>query len=218
MDLLENISSMFGTNLNTRGAQGTPVPDLNGAEGLQKLLAPAALGGLAALLFGGKGIGSAIKGALLGGGGAYLWNQYKDKFREKNVDNPQFQGGSMSPPAERTERVIRALIYAAKADGHIDDDERARINAHIQGMNAGDAAARIVNAAMNEPLDPALVAQGVMDEEEALQLFTLSCACSNVDNALEKNYLDALAEALHIPREVRDDIAAKITQAGKQQG
>lgn len=210
MDLLQTISGIFGTNQHVAGAQGNPVDGAQGVDGLQKLLGPAALGSLAGVLFGGKGIGSAIKGALVGGGGAYLWDKYKDRFREHNSNDPQFQGSTASRPAERAERVIRAMIYAAKADGHIDDDEKSRIIKQLQGMSLGQQGQEIVNAAMNEPLDPTMVAKGVTDEEEALQLFTLSCAAINIDNFLEKNYLDALATALHIPNDVKSDIEARM--------
>lgn len=216
MDLLENISRLFGTNQNTAGAQGSPVTDIAGPDGLQQLLGPAALGGLAGLLLGGKGISGAIKGAIVGGGGAFLWNQYKAKFREKNVAEPQFQGGAVSAPAERTERMIRAIIYAAKADGHIDDQEQDNITKQVQAMKLGEAAQRIVSAAMSEPLDANAVASGVMDEEEALQLFTVSCAAVNIDNSMERNYIDTLAVALHIPRDVARDIEDKIVKAYKQ--
>lgn len=210
MDLLQTISAMFGTNQHVAGAQGNPVDGAQGAEGLQKLLGPAALGGIAGLLFGKKGISSAIKGAMLTGGGAYLWDKYKDRFRQSNADNPQFQGSTVSRPAERAARMIRAMIYAAKADGHIDEDEKARIGQQLNAMNLGQQAQEIVNAALSEPLDPTQVAHGVTDEEEALQLFTLSCASINVDNNMERNYIDALANALRIPNDVKSDIEARL--------
>lgn len=210
MDLLQSISAIFGTNQHVAGAQGNPVDGAQGADGLQKLLGPAALGGIAGILFGGKGISSAIKGALVTGGGAYLWDKYKDRFREHNVDDPQFQASTTSRPAERAERMIRAMIYAAKSDGHIDDDEKKRISQELSQLNLGQQGQEIVNAAINEPLDPTLVAKGVTDEEEALQLFTLSSASINLDNFMEKNYLEALAKALHIPEDVKEDILARI--------
>lgn len=210
MDLLQAVTSMFGTNQSVAGAQGTPTDNAQGADGLHKLLGPAALGGLAGILFGGKGIGGAIKGALVGGGGAYLWDEYKKRFREDNASDPQFQGGAASAPAERAQRIIRAMIYAAKADGRIDDKEKAGINEKIKALGIGQQAQQIVDAAMIEPLEPARVAEGVMDEEEALQLFTLSVASIKIDNFMEQSYIGGLASALHIPNDVRDQIIQKV--------
>ncbi|MCD8351702.1 MAG: DUF533 domain-containing protein [Planctomycetaceae bacterium] len=207
MDLLQTIAGMFGTNQRTAGAQGVPNDDAQGIEGLKELLGPTALGGLAGVLFGGKG--GAMKGAALAGAGTLLWNHYKKRFREENTDDPQYEGGAFSPPAERGERMIRALIYAARADGHVDQDEQDKLQAAIQSLNLGKQADRIVSAAMNEPVDPATVAKGIMDEEEALQIFTLSCSALTIDNFMEKSYLRGLADALHIPEDVRDDIMTK---------
>lgn len=211
MDLLQTISGLFGTNQHVAGAQGNPVDGAQGLEGLQKLLGPAALGGLAGALFGKKSITGALKGAMVASGGAYLWDKYKDRFREYNAEEPQFQGGSTtSRPAERAERMIRAMIYAAKADGHIDDLEKTKIVAQIKQMNLGQQGQEVVNKALQDPLDPTEIARGVTDEEEALQLFALSCASISLDNALEKNYIDSLAQALYIPNDIKTDIENKI--------
>lgn len=210
MDLLQQISSMFGTNQHVAGAQGNPTDGAQGMEGLQKLLGPAALGGLAGMLLGGKGLSSALKGAIAVGGGSYLWDKYKDRFRQHNANDPQFQGSTASAPAERAARMIRAMIFAAKADGHIDEDEKTKILAQIKNMNLGQQGQEIVNAAMAEPLDAAAIAKGVTDEEEALQLFTLSCAAINVDNYMEKNYVDSLAKSLHIPDDIKNDLMARL--------
>lgn len=211
MDLLSTIAGMFGTNQRIAGAQGVPTDDAQGVEGLRELLGPAALGGLAGVLFGGKGgISAALKGAALAGGGTLLWKHYKNRFREDNGENPQFEGGAFSPPAERGERLIRALIYAARADGRIDESEQDRIREQLAKLGLGKQTDRIVSAAMNEPVDPRTIAAGVMDEEEALQLFTLSCSALSIDSQMEKGYLLDLASALHLPDDVRDDIMNKV--------
>ena len=67
---------------------------------------------------------------------------------------------------------------------------------------------------MAEPLDPARIAQGVRTPEEALELYALSCAVIDVDHFMERGYLDALAEALRIPANVRADLTAKVASAG----
>ncbi len=210
MDILRDIAGMFGTTQLTPGAQGSPSTDIKGAEGLNKLLGPAALGGIAGVLLGGKGIGGLIKGALVGGGGAYLWDQYKKRFREDNSGNPQFQTGTISPGGERAERAIKAMIFAARADGTIDQQERDNIMQKLNAMNLGREGQQVVQAAMSANVDPNTVARGVMDEEEALQLFTLTCSIVNSDNFMEKQYLDGLAEALHIPADVKSDIESKV--------
>ena len=95
-------------------------------QGLGKLLVPGALGGLAGLLVANKSARKLLTkygtNALLVGGGAVagtvLWNKYKDKIRAAHQDEPQF-GAQSTPLDERTERLILALVFAAKSDGHI---------------------------------------------------------------------------------------------------
>ena len=115
----------------------------SGPEGLSKLLVPGALGGLAGLLVANKSSRKLLTkygtGALLAGGGAIagtvLWNKYKDKVRNAHQDEPQF-GQQVTPMDLRTERLILALVFAAKSDGHIDDKERTAIEQ--QQREAGD--------------------------------------------------------------------------------
>ncbi len=74
--------------------------------------------------------------ALLVGGGAVagtvLWNKYKDKIRAAHQDEPQLPGAQSTPLDERTERLILALVFAAKSDGHIDVKERAAIDQQLR--------------------------------------------------------------------------------------
>lgn len=82
---------------------------------------PGALGGLAGLLVANKSARKLLTkygtNALLVGGGAVagtvLWNKYKDKIRAAHQDEPQF-GAQSTPLDERTERLILALVFAAK--------------------------------------------------------------------------------------------------------
>ena len=64
-------------------------------------------------------------------------------------------------------------------------------------------------------LDPVRLAQSVKNEEEALELYFLSCAAIDIDHFMERSYLNALGDALKIPHDVREGIEKDI-QAQKQ--
>ena len=191
-------------------------------QGLNKLLVPGALGGLAGLLVANKSSRKLLAkygtGALLVGGGAVagtvLWNKYKDRIRETHQDEPQF-GQQQSPLDVRTERLILALVFAAKSDGHIDDHERANIETQLRAANIDVQARVLIDQALAQPLDPQRLAEGIIDPQEALEIYYVSCAVIDIDHFMERSYLNALGDALALPKDVRADIEQDI-QSQKQ--
>lgn len=212
---LKQLQSVLG-NSSSSGGKG-------GIEGLGKMLSPGALGGLAGLLVANgssrKLLAKYGKNALIIGGGAaagaVLWNKYKQRVSETHRDDPQF-GQSATPVDQRAERLIAALVFAAKSDGHIDGDERKAIERSMQEAGIGAAGEQLIQQAIDRPLDPQWLAQGIKNEEEALELYFLSCAAIDVDHFMERSYLNALGDALKIPQDVRDGIENDIRAEKKQ--
>ncbi len=171
---------------------------LSQGQGLSKLLSPGALGGLAGLLVANKSSRKLLAkyggGALLAGGGAVagtvLWNKYKDRIRAAHQGEPQY-GQQASPIDKRAERLILALVFAAKSDGHIDDAERQAIDQHLRDAGIENEGRALVEQALELPLDPARLADGIQNEEEALEIYFLSCAAINADHFMERSYLNA---------------------------
>ena len=190
----------------------------SGEQGLSKLV-PGALGGLAGLLVANKSSRKLLAkygtGALLAGGGAIagtvLWNKYKDRVRTAHSDEPDY-GQHTSPLDLRTERLILALVFAAKSDGHIDDKERSAIEQQLREAGVEEQGRTLVAQAIEQPLDPQRLAQSVKNEEEALELYYLSCAAIDIDHFMERSYLNALGDALKIPQDVRDGIEKDIRE------
>lgn len=190
----------------------------SGEQGLSKLV-PGALGGLAGLLVSNKSSRKLLAkygtGALLAGGGAIagtvLWNKYKDRVRTAHSDEPDY-GQHTSPLDLRTERLILALVFAAKSDGHIDDKERSAIEQQLREAGVEEQGRTLVAQAIEQPLDPQRLAQSVKNEEEALELYFLSCAAIDIDHFMERSYLNALGDALKIPQDVRDGIEKDIRE------
>lgn len=191
----------------------------SGQQGLSKLLVPGALGGLAGLLVANKSSRKLLSkygtGALLAGGGAIagtvLWNKYKDRVRAAHQDEPQF-GAQSSPLDVRTERLILALVFAAKSDGHIDAKERAAIEQQLREAGVEEQGRVFIEKAIEQPLDPQRLAEGVCNEEEALEVYFLSCAAIDIDHFMERSYLNALGDALKIPQDVREGIEQDLKQ------
>ncbi|MCF6687598.1 tellurite resistance TerB family protein [Raoultella terrigena] len=193
-------------------------------SGGKNLLLPGALGGLAGLLVASKSSRKLLAkygtSALLVGGGAVagsvLWNKYQQKMR---AASPQPESAGQVPaspePDARSERLIQALVFAAKSDGHIDENERASIEEQLRAANIDVQGRVLIDRALTQPLDPQRLAQGISSEQDALEVYYLSCAVIDIDHFMERSYLNALGEALKIPAEVRAEIEQDI-QAQKQ--
>ena len=193
------------------------------------ILLPGALGGLAGLLVASKSSRKLLAkygtGALLVGGGAVagsvLWNKYQQKMRASAQQTSADVAPAQAPspaPAEldaRSERLIMALVFAAKSDGHIDDRERANIEEQLRAANVDVQGRVLIDRALAQPLDPQSLAHGISSEQEALEVYYISCAVIDIDHFMERSYLNALGEAMKLPQDVREEIERDI-QAQKQ--
>ncbi|EFE94907.1 tellurite resistance TerB family protein [Serratia odorifera] len=210
---MQQIQSMLGQKA---GAAG-------GSEGIGKLLAPTALGGLVGVLLANKSsrklVGKFGKNALIIGGsaavGAVIWNKYKARVKETHQDEPQF-GNQITPVDQRAKRLVQALVFAAKSDGHIDAEERRAIDHSLEQLQVGEEAQTWVQQAIDQPLNPDLIAQSVKNEDEALEVYYLSCMVIDVDHFMERGYLDALAQSLKIPADVKQGIESDVNQKKRE--
>ncbi len=213
---LQNILSQQQNNPNQSGGSG-----LSGLSNLSSLLGPAALGGIAgALLTSGKGRKLAGN-ALLVGGGAFLahtlWSKYKNRMPQTPTAQVTAQPQQLAEAAPKVtqnqaERYVRALVFAAKSDGHIDPKEAESIRKALHEMNLGADTEALIEQAIQEPLDPYLIAQGMNNSEEAIQLYILSRSVIDVDHFMERAYLDALGKALGIPDDMVRDIDLELAK------
>ncbi|CAM3583239.1 Inner membrane protein YebE [Klebsiella variicola subsp. tropica] len=188
-------------------------------------LLPGAIGGLAGLLVASKSSRKLLAkygtSALLAGGGAVagtvLWNKYQQKMRAQNAPASEASTPAVVPADvdPRSVRLITALVFAAKSDGHIDDHERANIEAQLRAANIDVQARVLIDQALAQPLDPQRLAEGIVDPQEALEIYYVSCAVIDIDHFMERSYLNALGDALSLPKDVRADIEQDI-QSQKQ--
>ncbi len=222
--LQQGLGGMANTERRAPAQSQSSLPGSLG--GLSELLGPSLLGGLAGALLTGKPLRGLAGGALLAGGGLALWNKYKSLIQANYSGAPGAQSradAGLFPPAaarpdepihsspgERAARIVRALVFAAKSDGHIDDKEQAAIYENLKKLGIGAAAQQLVSQALTEPLDPELIAKGVSNEEEALEVFAISCAVVDIDHFMERSYLEALGSALRIPGDIQKEIVEQM--------
>jgi uncharacterized membrane protein YebE (DUF533 family) len=129
---------------------------------------------------------------------------------------PQESGFGAASPAQSNEFVlvlIRAMIAAAKADGHIDDGERALILDKIKAADVSGAAAQFIEGELSQPTDLDALIAAAVTEEQRVELYTASRLTIDPDSRAERGYLDLLAGRLGLPDALVDHIDATVSSA-----
>lgn len=108
--------------------------------------------------------------------------------------NPSSEGGQQK--LART--LLRAMIAAAKADGHVDAQEQTRIFAEMDKLSLSADDKAFVMDELRARLDVDAVAGAATTPEEAAEIYTASLLAIDVDNAAERGYLAMLAARLKL--------------------
>jgi uncharacterized membrane protein YebE (DUF533 family) len=105
---------------------------------------------------------------------------------------PELTGAAVD---QRSKVLLIAMIAAAKADGVIDDNEKALISQQLAKLNTGDTAALLAEE-LAKPLDIKAVAAGADSPTTASEIYLISRAILDLDNDQERAYIDQLAKEL----------------------
>lgn len=194
---------------------------------------PLAAGALAAVLLGtGTGrqvTGTAIKLGGLAAIGGLAYKAYQN-YKAGNAPEQAPAAGQpelLPPPAdtgfhpsqapqgedEFTLTLVRAMISAAKADGHIDDKEREKIAGKLKLAGVGSDAEKFLLAELDSPLDLDTLVAGAKTDEQRLELYTASRLTIDPDTRAERGYLDLLAGRLGLPDALVDHVEATVSAA-----
>ena len=178
---------------------------------LDKYAKGAAAGGVLALLLGtrsGRRLGgSALKVGSMAALGLLAWKTYNDWKGQQQATPPAAAAGApmAAPPAlpasqaEAHGRVLlKAMIAAARSDGHLDERERDLVEAELKRSGADPALRQWVEAEMRRPVEPADVAAGATTPELAAEVYLASLLVVDETSTLERAYLDALARELRL--------------------
>ena len=106
------------------------------------------------------------------------------------------------PPAQveqHSEAILKALVAAAKADGHVDARERELIEGEFVRLSGNDRdLQRWLHAELDKPLDPADVAREASTPEMAAEMYLASVLLVDEEHFMERAYLDELARQLRL--------------------
>jgi uncharacterized membrane protein YebE (DUF533 family) len=109
--------------------------------------------------------------------------------------------------------LVRAMISAAKADGHIDAAERANIMEKVHDVDLGDEAEAFIRQELANPVDIDDLIAAARTEEQKVELYTATRLTIDPDTRAERGYLDLLAGRLGLPDALIDHIDATVSSA-----
>jgi uncharacterized membrane protein YebE (DUF533 family) len=104
--------------------------------------------------------------------------------------------------------LVRAMIGAAKADGHVDADEQQRLFAEVERRGLDSEAKAFVFDLLSQPVDLASITNAVATPEQGAEVYLASRMAIDPDVPAERAYLDALAARLKLPAELRASLDA----------
>lgn len=218
--LLDSLMGGLGQATGGQGAKDL-ADKAKGAWDNQSTMGKGAIaGGLLAVLMtqgGRRMLGTGVKVGGMAAIGGLAFKAYEDWKAGQDSNDPSAlpPPGSAFHPEEGAAadrlavHLLKAMIAAAKADGHVTADERARIDGQLANLGLEDDAAALIAAELDAPLDVDRIAALAGSEAEAAQIYAISLLAIDPDNEEEKAYLAALARRLNLDPSLIDRLHAQ---------
>ena len=228
-DLLQQKSA--GGSAGGSGGLAGSLGGLLGAAGkggqsgdLATLLKGAGAGALAAgalgLLLGNKSARKMGGKALTYGGlaalGVVAYKAYGN-WQAQQASAPQGEPQTLdrlpAPEAElHSQAVLKALVAAAKADGHVDARERQLLEGELLKLTGDAELQHWLQAELNKPLDPAEIARAASSPEMAAEMYLASVLMVDEEHFMERAYLEELARQLKLDPALKVELEAQVRQ------
>ena len=226
MSIMKLLDQMLQSGQGALQNTGTRGPAQAQANPLGALLTGAGGGALAAgtigVLMGSKKArkigGSALKYGGLAALGLVAYKAFntwqQNSSAPVQASQPRTVDRIPAPEAEfHGKAVLRAIIAAAKADGHIDDRERQLIDQSIAQLTDDRDVQLFVDQELRKPMDPAEIAASATTPEIAAEMYLASLLMVDEENFMERAYLDELARQLKLDPSFKAELERQARQA-----
>lgn len=169
--------------------------------------------------------GKALKYGAIAGVGVLAWKAWQSSQTAKN-GNAQQEAAQTAAEGERVDvlsgesqerrslELLQAMIMAARADGHIDEQEQALITEQIDALGADQEMHNWVEQQLKAPLDAEALAREADSPQAAREMYLMSVAVADDQNPMERAWLDQLASALNLSKEMTAELEHQAQQAG----
>ncbi|UCJ18798.1 tellurite resistance TerB family protein [Pseudomonas sp. MM211] len=199
--------SSGGAGKGDNGGIGSMLKGAGGGAALAMLL-----GNKSARKIGGKVITYGGLAAL----GVIAYKAYGN-WQAKQAGAPQGEPQTLdrlpAPQVElHSQGILKALVAAAKADGHVDERERELIEGEFSKLASDSETQRWLQAELNKPLDPADVARSATTPEMAAEMYVASVLMVDEEHFMERAYLEELARQLKLDPALKAELEAQVRQ------
>lgn len=160
--------------------------------------------GLAAVLMGGRRRRGFGRSALLTAGAGALGKVALDAWRQRQAGaavpgRPYGEVAEDDEAEERAQTLLMAMVAAAKADGHVDEEEESAIEAEVEDLPV--SVRELLADMMARPASPEAIAARARSEQEGREVYAASALLCGRDHPDEVAFLDRLAGALGLGRD-----------------
>ncbi|GAA3954172.1 tellurite resistance TerB family protein [Allohahella marinimesophila] len=216
--IVGGLASQFGGGSNQSRGQSSSGIDMKSILG----------GGALGMLFGSKRGrsmgGKALKYGALAGVGALAWKAYQN-YQSSEATGQGAQGAGSPQQGEpwenlqgvaqerRGQEILQAMIMAARADGHIDANERAQLGQEIEKLGADAELHAWVQRQFEAPLDAELLAREADSPQAAREIYVVSVAMVDEQNPMERAWLTQLASALKLEPALAAELERQVQNA-----
>lgn len=213
--MLSGLSKQLGGATQGGGASG--------GFDMKSLLGGGAMGMLVGSKRGRSMGGKALKYGAIAGVGMLAWKAWQSSQAAKEGSAGSAQSAAEGERVEvlsgeyqerRSLELLQAMIMAARADGHIDEQEQALITEQIDALGADQEMHNWVAQQLKAPLDAQALAREADSPQAAREMYLISVAVTDDQNPMERAWLDQLASALNLPKEMTSELERQAQQAG----
>ncbi|MDO3722896.1 tellurite resistance TerB family protein [Marinobacter sp. chi1] len=184
--------------------------------------------------------GKAMKYGALAGIGALAWKAYQNyqaqlqgqsQSQGKAQDASTSLGASLGPSSmgvmgdeqgqpieqlhgseqeQRGLEILQAMILAARADGHIDENEQAVLVQEIEKLGADPELQSWVQQQLKAPLDARDLASKADSPQARREIYLVSAAMIDDQNDLERAWLNQLGSALQLEPAMAQELERQV--------
>ncbi|MFP3341442.1 tellurite resistance TerB family protein [Vreelandella venusta] len=214
--VIDGLSRHLGGN----SSQGTRQSSGSSGFDVKSLLGGGAMGMLVGSKRGRSMGGKALKYGAIAGVGMLAWKAWQSSQEKKGAATQSSSEGervevlSGEYQERRSLELLQAMIMAARADGHIDEQEQALITDQIDALGADQEMHRWVEQQLKAPLDAQALAREADSPQAAREMYLISVAVIDDQNPMERAWLDQLASALNLTPEMAAELEHQAQQAG----